>query len=113
MESALITSPSRARASRSDNSDLPEAVGPTTAMTGALLKRFSMITDVYLQWDPKSVRDHLVLGQLGRAMVGMPSSTGSSVTVPSGAVPPADAWACQASPARVWRSASGAPSAIR
>src|SRR6266516_3978239 len=34
MESALITSPSTARATRSDNSDLPAAVGPTTAING-------------------------------------------------------------------------------
>src|ERR1700722_6300444 len=34
IESALTTSPSSARASASERSDLPAAVGPTTAMTG-------------------------------------------------------------------------------
>src|SRR6266852_9637332 len=58
MESALITSPPSAWASRSDSSDLPAAVAPTTAMTGCGRVRFSMITDVRLPSPVKTVRDH-------------------------------------------------------
>src|SRR5258706_11012856 len=58
MESALITSPPSAWASRSDSSDLPAAVAPTTAMTGCGRVRFSMITDVRLPSPAKNVRDH-------------------------------------------------------